>query len=185
MDGALYSKDTISDLIDGKLPWETVKDIVSSPKDRDRFDKYVEVLQERVGFKERIILPLAEHLYIVEKEANRIVKCDCGHEFGDYRENWKIHALIDVFETDEQSARFYPGQGRPNLEYCEVRRYFCPGCGVQLEVEAVPRGYPMIFDFLPNLDVFYSEWLGRPLSNKKDFKDLTYERIKEWQHKKR
>ena len=39
----------------------------------------------------------------------------------------------------------------------------------QLEVEAVPRGCPPDFDFLPDLDTFYSEWLGRPLPDTKEF----------------
>jgi acetone carboxylase gamma subunit len=32
-----------------------------------------------------------------------------------------------------------------------------------LEVEAVPPGYPVVHDFLPDLEGFYSEWLGREL----------------------
>lgn len=176
-----YSKDVIRDLIDGKLPWEMTKQIISGPKDSDRFEKYVEILQERVKFEERILLPLTEHLYIVEKGEERITKCDCGYEYGDYRQNWKLEALVDVLEADEELDRFYPGVGKPDPKLCEIRRYFCPGCGAQLEVESVPRGYPMIFDFLPDLDTFYEDWLGRPLSTKKEFKDLTYERIRHWQ----
>ncbi len=88
-----YSKEDLKDLYDGKLPWEKIKEIMSRPKDDDRFEKYVEILQERVPWKERILLPIGEHLYIVQKGAQRIVKCDCGHEFGDYRKNWKLSAL--------------------------------------------------------------------------------------------
>ncbi len=172
-----YSKDVLEDLIDGKLPWGITKRIISDLKDSDRFDKYVEILQERTGFEERILLPLTEHLYIVEKGGDRIVKCDCGYEYGDYRENWKLKALIDVLETEDELDEIYPGFAKPNAEFCEIRRYYCPGCGAQLEVESVPRGYPIIFDFLPDLDAFYGDWLGRPLSTKKEFKDLSYEFI--------
>jgi acetone carboxylase gamma subunit len=175
-----YPKDVIRDLIDGKLPWEQTKRIISGFKDKDRFDKYLEILQERMPWKERILLPFAEHLYIVEKEGERIVKCDCGHEFGEYRENWKLKALIDVVETEEEMDELYPGLAKPDVHYCEIRRFYCPGCGTQLEVETVPRGYPFIFDFLPDIDTFYKEWLGKPLSGEKEFKDLTYERIKKW-----
>ena len=175
-----YSKETLRDLIDGKLPWEETQQIISGAKDSHRFDKYVEILQERVRFHEKILLPLAEHLYIVEKGEERIVKCDCCYEYGDYRVNWKLMALIDVLETEQELDKIYPGFGKPNPEYCEIRRYFCPGCGAQLEVEAVPRGYPMIFDFLPDLDTFYKDWLRRPLSTSKEFKDLTYEEIERW-----
>ena len=72
----------------------------------------------------------------------------------------------------------YPGP--PDPEHCEIREYYCPGCGSQLEVEIVPFGYPAVFDCLPDLDTFYSEWLGRPLSTKKEFKDLTHNLTKKW-----
>jgi acetone carboxylase gamma subunit len=178
-----YSTDMIRDLIDAKLPWEMTKRIISGAKDSDRFDKYVEILQERVKFAERILLPLTEHLYIVEKGDERVVKCDCGYEYGDYRENWKLKALIDVLETEEELDRIYPGFLKPDPEICEIRRYYCPGCGTQLEVESVPRGHPMIFDFLPDIDTFYRDWLGKPLSTEKEFRDLTYELIKKWRPK--
>ena len=44
----------------------------------------------------------------------------------------------------------------------------------------MPRGCPPDFDFLPDLDVFYREWLGRPLPDEKDFVDKTLEAVGEW-----
>ena len=76
-------------LLDGKLAWTEVKNIVSRPKDDDRFLRVLEILQQRTGWKEKILMPLTEHLYIVQKGNERVVRCDCGHEFGDYRCNWK------------------------------------------------------------------------------------------------
>lgn len=158
-----WPKEKIARLIDGELPWDEVKIMISEPKDADRFDKYVAVLQERVPWPERILLPLAEHLYVVQKGSERVVKCDCGYEFGDYRENWKLDALIYVRHSMEQFAEV----GIPHLmsdpQWCELREYYCPGCGAQLEVEAVPPGYPVLFTFRPDLESFYQEWLGRPL----------------------
>ena len=177
---AQYSKEEIEDLINGKLPWPRVRTIISAPKDDDRFDKYLEILQERVPWKERILLPLAEHLYIVEKGGERIIKCDCGYEYGDYGENWKLKALIYVRDTEGKLDEVFFGPRKPNPELCSVREYYCPECGAQLEVETVPVGYPAIFDFLPNIDAFYREWLGRPLETEKEFKDLTYELTKKW-----
>ena len=55
-------------------------------KDVDRFDKWIAILQSRVPWKERILLPLTPSLSIVQKGTERIVKCRCGHEFGDYRD---------------------------------------------------------------------------------------------------
>jgi acetone carboxylase gamma subunit len=44
----------------------------------------------------------------------------------------------------------------------ELREFYCPGCFTLLEVEAVPPGYPVLFDFQPDIEGFY-EWLGLPL----------------------
>ena len=61
-------------------------------------------------------------------------------------------------------AEVYKGREMPDPSWIQVREYVCPGCGTQLEVEAVPRGCPPDFDFLPDLDTFYEDWLGRPVA---------------------
>jgi len=175
-----YNKQDLEDLYDGKLRWPKVKEIMSWPKDDDRFDKYVEILQERVPWSERILLPINEHLYVVEKGGERIVKCDCGQEYGDYRINWKMNALIFVRDNRAKLEEIYPGAKCPDPNLCEVREYYCPGCAAMLKVESVPVGYPVIFDFLPDIDSFYRDWLGRPLENEKEFKDMTLDMIHEW-----
>lgn len=174
-----YPKEIIKDLIEGKLPWDRTKRIISGYKDEDRFDKYVQILQEKVSWKEKILLPLTDELYIVQKGNERVVKCTCGHEFGDYRVNWKLRALVNVRKSPEELKEIYPYPGAPDPEYCEIREYYCPGCGNQLQVETLPAGYPIVMDFLPDLDSFYSEWLGKPLPQEKEFKDLSSEFIKQ------
>jgi len=159
-----YDLETLEKLMDGELPWSEVKGIMSSFKDPDRFDKVVRILQGRVPWEDRILLPLAPHLYIVEKEnGSRVVKCDCGFEFGDYHENWKMQALVYVRDTEEKLQEVYPPMMHSDPELVVLREYFCPGCKAQLEVEAVPPGYPVIFDFEPDLETFYRDWLGREL----------------------
>ena len=74
-------KDTLRDLIDEKLPRGQVRAIQSGFKDADRFDKYVEILQERASWDDQIVLPFGEHLYIVKSGDGYRVKCDCGNEF--------------------------------------------------------------------------------------------------------
>ena len=175
-----YSKDDLRDLYDGVLPWHKTFEIMSKPKDDDRFDKYVEVLQERVSYPERILMPLGDHLNVVDKGGERIVKCDCGHEFGDWRQNWKLSALIFARDSLEKMEEVYPGLKAPNPDLCEVREFYCPGCGALLKVEAVPAGYPIIFDALPDIDGFYREWLGRSLPDERELRDMTYERTREW-----
>jgi acetone carboxylase gamma subunit len=159
-----YDKATLEKLIDGKLSWPEIKNIMSSFKDPDRFDKYVDILQGRVEWDDRILLPLAAHLYIVQKpDGSRVVKCDCGYEFGDYHSNWKLEALIHVRDTEDLLQEVYPPMMHSNPQWIILREYYCPGCKTQLEVEAVPHGYPIVFDFEPDLETFYREWLGRDL----------------------
>ena len=50
--------------------------------------------------------------------------------------------------------------GSSDLEKNEVREFFCPSCTKQLEVDAVPPGYPILANFTPNVE---ASWLGRPL----------------------
>lgn len=159
-----YDKKTLEDLIDGKLPFFQVKNIMSAYKDSDRFVKYLQILQERVAWDDKILLPYGLHLYIVEKkDGSRLVKCDCGHEFGDYKKNWKLSALINVRDTEDKMNQVYPQQMGSDPNWMVLREYFCPTCGTQLEVEAVPPGYPIIFDFQPDLEAFYKQWLNMPL----------------------
>ena len=158
-----YPKDLIRDLIDGRLPWQTTKQIMSDFKDDGRFETYIEILQERVPWKERILLPIGEHLYIVQKGGDRIVKCDCGHEFGPYTENWKLSASIYVRDNEEKLEEIYPGARKCDPNWMELREYYCPGCMTQLETEAVTPGYPVVFDFVPDLEGFYRDWLKKPL----------------------
>ena len=123
-----YDKKTIAELIDGELPWHKTKEIISNPKDPERFAMVVEILQERVPWKERILLPLAEHLYIVQKGQQRIVKCDCGHEFGPYTENWKHGARVRLRNTRESLKELYRDYEHSDPDWMELREYFCPGC---------------------------------------------------------
>lgn len=174
------SREDLADLVDGRLPGPQVRTIVSAPKDDDRFQRLLGILQARVTWPERILMPLGDHLYIVEKGAERIVKCDCGQELGDWRCNWKLQALVLVRADETSLQEIWPGRSAPDPKLCEVREYICPGCATLLKVEAVPFGYPMIFDALPDLDVFYREWLGTPLASEIACEDRSATVIGQW-----
>ena len=177
---AEFHKADIEKLIDGVLPWPATQDMIKSAKDSDRFDKYVESLQARVEFDEKILLPLTPMLFIVAADGERVVKCRCGQSFGDYHINWKLSALIHVRDDEASLGEVYKGREMPDPAWTQLREYICPGCGAQLEVEAVPRGCPPDFEFLPDLDTFYEEWLGRPLPDQATCEDKTLEKIAEW-----
>lgn len=160
-----YSKDVIADLVAGKLPWKTIKEMMSSYKDPDRFDKYVAVLQESVAWKDQILLPLGPHLFIVRRKDGKIVtKSRSGFDFGDWRENWKLKARVYVRATDEAYREIYPAMMHADPQWMEMREYYDPIDGTLLEVEALPPGYPVLHSFQPDLEGFYRHWLKRPLN---------------------
>ena len=184
-DKQLTSKENIRRLVDGELPLEMIHELVRMPsKDEDRFWKYLEVLQEKVDWPERILARISDHLYVVSKdEGERVVKCDCGQEFGDYRVNWKLNALVHCRRTEEQFREVFTVV-RPDPDYVEVREYYCPGCQAQLGVEVVPIGYPPLFEVLPDVDAVH-ELGGRPLADADPswFEDRTASHTERWARK--
>lgn len=179
------NKQDIKDLVTGTVTRETLRRMQRvDPKDSDRFWKYLEVLQEEVSFKEKILLRLTDHLYIVRKEGGgRVVKCDCGHEFGDYRVNWKLNARIYVRRTAEEIGEIYTiSSCAPEVGWAEVSEFYCPGCVALLTVEVVAPGCPFSFEFLPDLDTLYRDWMGKPLEDESPdwYQDKTEELVSQW-----
>lgn len=149
-----WSKETIRDLINGNLDADTIRQIQRGTKDDDRFDKVLQVEQERVPWKEKILVPLQEHLYVVQKGNARIVKCTCGHEFGDYQKNWKLNSL--VYERPANDKSLFPGADSHSM-WTVLREFYCPGCGTQLDVESVVPGEPFVFNQVPDIDGYYHD----------------------------
>ncbi|RLC94890.1 MAG: acetone carboxylase subunit gamma [Chloroflexi bacterium] len=179
------SKEKLELLVNGKLPWEEIKKLLRmTHKQTSRFWQYLDIMQAKVSWKEKILLPLTDHLYIVRKDDGaRVVKCDCGHEFGDYRINWKFGCDIYVRKTREEFAEVYTIEPCPiDPDLVEIREYYCPSCAALLAVENVPPGYPPLFDMLPDLDTFYREWLGRPLEDESLdwYQDKTADLLSRW-----
>ncbi len=158
-----YSKEVISDLVGGVLPWPQTRRMMSAYKDDDRFFKYVAVLQERVGWTDPILLPVGDHLFICQSGDERVTKCEWGHSFGHYRDNWKLKASIIVRNTEELLREIYPNSDLPDPQWMEIREFICPKCGTLHEVEAAAPGYPIVHDFEPDLEGFYRDWLDKPL----------------------
>jgi N-methylhydantoinase B/acetone carboxylase alpha subunit len=155
---------TLRDMLDEKLSRSAVKEIQSSFKDPDRFDKWVQVLQERTAYDDPIVLPVGEALNIVRRaDGDLMIRCDCGHEFCAHNRNWKLDALVFVRDTEELLLEVYPKMSHCDPDWMELREYYCPGCLRQLEVEGLPPGYPVVHEFLPDVQGFYEAWLGREL----------------------
>jgi acetone carboxylase gamma subunit len=149
--GEETARDRIKELVLGTLPLEDLGLLQRESKTGDRGAIVLAIEQERVSWDERILVPLQEHLYVVERaDGARVVKCECGYEFGDYRRNWKEEAL--VYERPPQDGVvFQPNKGA-DPQWQALREFYCPGCATQLDVEPVPVGYPFVFNFLPDLD---------------------------------
>lgn len=183
MSSERIDKETLRLLMDGRLPDEEVKRLQRlHPKDDERFWTYLEILQERVPWDEKILMRISDHLYIVRAgSGKRVVKCDCGQEFGDYRVNWKLYSLVKVRTTLEEFAEIYqPAESAPDPSHVEMREFLCPGCYRQLAVEVALPGDPFLFEFLPDLDTFYRDWMGRPLDDEVEFRDMTTDVTREW-----
>jgi acetone carboxylase gamma subunit len=154
-------RETLAALLDEKLSRREVKELQSSYKDADRFDKWIAVLRERAAYEEPIVLPVGERLNIVRADGELVIRCDCGHDLCRHDHNWKLDALVFVRDTVEAMREVYPKFAHADPEWMELREFCCPECGRQLEVEASPPGYPVVHEFLPDVEGFYRGWLGR------------------------
>jgi len=168
-------------LLEDKATDEEIFKVITSEKDPiTRFDAIISYFQNKVPWREKILMPLSKHLFIICKDGTPIVKAACGYEFGDFRINWKVFANVRVRRTRKEFLELYPYFMHGDPDWVEIREYICPKCGKLLAVEAVPPGYPPIFEYLPDIVTFYEKWLGREFPCKKvEFKDLTNEYIKQ------
>jgi N-methylhydantoinase B/acetone carboxylase alpha subunit len=161
--GGTLDRETLAAMLDEKLSRREVKDIQSGYKDPDRFDKWLAILQERVPYDDPIVLPMGEGLNAVRTANGLVIRCDCGHDFCPPNRNWRMEALVFVRDDAETMGEIYPGFAGPDTEWSELREFYCPSCARQLEVEAVPPGYPVLHEFLPDIEGFYRGWLGREI----------------------
>ncbi|MDE3069212.1 MAG: hydantoinase B/oxoprolinase family protein, partial [Acidobacteriota bacterium] len=154
--------ETLEALLDERLTRREVRDIQSGFKDPGRFQKWLALLQRRVPYEDPIVLPAGEGLNIVRRRADgaMVHRCDCGQDFCAHNRNWKLDALVHVRETEQAILEVYPRMGGPDGRLQQIREYICPSCGRQLEVEALPPAYPVVHDFLPDIEGFYRGWLG-------------------------
>ncbi|MBI5503681.1 MAG: hypothetical protein HY899_02695, partial [Deltaproteobacteria bacterium] len=44
----------------------------------------------------------------------------------------------------------------------ELREFYDPLDGTLLDIEVVPPFYPLVHSFEPDLETFYTQWLGKP-----------------------
>jgi len=163
--GGRLEEETLQALLEERLSRRQVKEIQSGYKDADRFQKWLSVLQRRVPYDDEIVLPAGEGLNIVRRRSDgaMVYRCDCGADFCPHDRNWKMDAVVYVRESEREMLEVYPRMAGPDPRLQQLREYYCPACARQLEVEALPPGYPVVHDFLPDIEGFYRGWLGREL----------------------
>ena len=69
-----YTPEQVRKLVDGKLDWDTVLRMLSMPKDGERFELYLRALQDKLGWSDRIVLPLGPHLHIVQRAQDKTLQ---------------------------------------------------------------------------------------------------------------
>jgi len=100
---------------------------------------------QRIRFTEGLDLDIEEESWYCNR---------CGYRLGSARENYKKGTL--VYERD--ASEIYPQvtEARydfsPNKDWTRILEFYCPGCGLLLDVENLPPGHPITHDIEPNID---------------------------------
>ncbi len=179
-------KELVRQLVDGTIADDDATRLLKMErKDKDRFLKYIEVLQESVDWDDPILLRLTDKLFIVRNDGGeRVVKCECGEEFGDYRKNWKMKCRVRTRRSQEEINKVYdPEPAAPEAGWQEIREFICPcPSAAQMAVEVVAPGYPAVFEMIPDLDTFYRDVLGTPLPDQSEdwYQDRTSDVTSAW-----
>ena len=136
---------------------------MSAYKDEDRFFKIVAVLQDRVGWKDPILLPVSDHLFICQSGDERVTTLRMRPFLRRLSQELEAEGRDHRAQHRGVAARNLSEQRYPDPQWMEIREFICPECGTMHEVEAAAPGYPIVHDFEPDLEGFYREWLGKPL----------------------
>ncbi len=85
-------------------------------------------------------------------------KCrKCGHEVGSAKETYKKGLLVQARNPREVHQAIidpdvYEYTFAPNPKLVSLVEYYCPGCGLMMEVEYLPPGHPPLHDLDLDLD---------------------------------
>lgn len=103
------------------------------------------MMSSKVWITEHLDVDLATEMWCCHR---------CGHVLGSARENYKKGCL--VYDRDPGTL-YGPVTGQaydftPDPRWCRLVEFYCPGCGVMMEVEALPPGHPITHDIQLDLD---------------------------------
>jgi N-methylhydantoinase B/oxoprolinase/acetone carboxylase alpha subunit len=81
---------------------------------------------------------------VTDEKGRKLAICShCGHAYCEANDNFKLHCLI----YENQPSHFHPGKLGYDKEWCVFREFYCPSCASQVEVEAVPPGTPILWNY--------------------------------------
>jgi acetone carboxylase gamma subunit len=148
----------------GKAGKEYIKELISKRKSRQLPHPALEFLDELMAFSPAFAKQIEEENKLVEKElkplgkvevsktllkltpyvniaedkkGKKIAVCSkCGFGYCESDDNFKHYCLIH----DRDPEEIYPKRLSGNKDWYTLREFYCPGCGVQVEVEATPHG---------------------------------------------
>jgi N-methylhydantoinase B len=102
------------------------------------------VTDNNVGSKAGQVKPASEYLEIVTSKSGVVIKCrKCKHVFCTSEFNYKEYALEKEFPVSRAGPQINPYKIANKFE---LREFYCPGCGVLLEVEINVKGDPYVWD---------------------------------------
>lgn len=160
----LSSAEITAALMRRELAWPDLFKLMREPKSDQRFDEMIAAVQAMVPWQEKILLPLGENLFIVAKKGKAIVKTMGGAELCAWNENWKMKCRVRIRKTTADLNKIFPREHMTiDPDLVELREWICPKSGMLLDVDCVPPTYPVEVDFTPDLEAFYTQWLGRKL----------------------
>ncbi len=93
-------------------------------------------------------------------------ECDCcDHVLGSARENYKKYLLIyDRNPREIHQPLLDPERYRfcfsPDPEVCVIYEFYCPNCGVMMDVEYTVPGHEPMHDLELDIDSLRDKWLG-------------------------
>lgn len=82
-----------------------------------------------------------------DKGCQLAVCSQCGFVYCEANDNFKLYCLI----YDRDPSYFHGGNLAYDKEWCIFREFYCPSCASQVEVEAVPPGTPILWNYELNV----------------------------------
>jgi acetone carboxylase gamma subunit len=88
-----------------------------------------------------MIKQMTESLYVEQVGGELIIQCKkCKHAICSVTENYKNHVVIGEYPLTRA------GPKRSASGEFLLREFYCPNCGLMLDVEEITKGSPIIWD---------------------------------------